>query len=87
MNKADVSRRALGAATGPPNSRAVSSYNSMGSRAFSNADLRDFPCALQPGSSGTSAMNASSLLLQKMMISNWCIITLPGADTAQIQPA
>ena|ERR1043165_82426 len=41
----------------------------MASSALANASVCEGPCAMQPGSSGTSATNAWSSSLQNMMIS------------------
>ena len=56
--------RPLGSGMGRPSSRAVSNHSAITVSALARASCRVTPSAAQPANSGTSAMNASSSLLQ-----------------------
>ena len=63
-HQAKIRRRPLGSGIGSPNSLAVSIQRRMASCALPRASSCVGPCAEHPGSSGTSAMKASSSSLQ-----------------------
>jgi hypothetical protein len=67
--QAYCSRRPFVCGIGRPSSRATSNHSETASSAFAKASACDAPCAMQPGNSGTSAMNDASSSLQKIMIS------------------
>src|ERR1019366_693057 len=66
-----------------PSSRAVSSHSVITVSAFASASCRVVPSAAQPGSSGTSAINAWSSSLQYRMISYLVIEPLQPVYTGR----
>ena len=85
ITQANINRSPFGSGTGSPHSRAASIHRRIASLTSLSAlpcvcprhAARKLscvcPCAMQPGSSGTSATNASSSSLQYRMISYLCI--------------
>lgn len=74
---ASISRRPFGVGTGVPISLAVSIQRSIASFTFCNAESCVFPCAMQPGNSGTSPMKTLSSFDQYKIISYLCFIASP----------
>jgi hypothetical protein len=76
--QASIKRRPFGSGMRSPNSLAVSIHSPMASFTAARALCWVDPCAMQPGSSGTSARYVSSSLLQYRMIS-YLVVSTGGA--------